>query len=320
MSQRTLCAFALGFSILAGFAPSAKAQGEVVERVVAVVNEEAIFLSDLRRRSIPLLDQVMGAPSAEERMAGLRQLYTEMLERLIDEELIKQAARRMQVRVTNADIRRTLQNVIQQNNLTEEEFWQAVSQQGYTEAQYRSDLRRQLLRLKVINTRVRGRVNITEEDVRREYDNRTREVNRQLRFRTSHVFLEVPASATATEVAEIRARAAALRQGLSADNFEDAVDEYGGGELGWLREGDLPGELEEALAGLRAGEISEPVQGHSGIHILLLHERERGSSDVPSYEQMREPIYQEMLGRAMQRQEQLFLEELRRRALIRRQL
>lgn len=311
--KRALHVVVLTAIALSIVAPLARA--EVVERVVATVDDEAIFLSDLRKRAMPFLPRLMEVPELQ-RLAALRQLYEELLEQLINEELVERAAQAQQVRVSAADVDRAVQNVIRQNGLGEEEFWSVVEQQGYTQAEYRSDLRRQLLRYRLLNERVRGRVNITEEDVRRIYDQRTRRANRALRFRTSHVLVSLEEGATATQIAEARELATSLHAELTAETFEDAIDEVGGGDLGWLRQGDLPAELEEVLLAMQPGEISEPVRGPSGFHVFLLHERERGDASVPPFEQMRDQIYQEMMGRAMERQERLFLEELRRGAIV----
>ncbi|MBC7172791.1 MAG: SurA N-terminal domain-containing protein [Polyangiaceae bacterium] len=298
-----------------GSAPEARA-ADVIERVVAVVNDEAIFMSDVRRRAAPFLSQVMATASQRERLALLERLYGQMTDLLIDEELIRQAAQRMQIRVSTADVNRAIENVRGQNQLSEPEFWEAVRSQGYTEAQYRSDLRRQLLRLKVINTRVRGRVNITEEDVRREYDQAARRANRQYRFRASHVFLPLSANASATEVAEVRTRAEAIRAQTTPETFADAIAAHGGGELGWLSQGDLPRELENPLLTVAPGTIGAPVRGPSGFHVFFLHERETAASDVPTYDEMKDEIYRRMLDEAMTRQEELFVQELRRDAII----
>lgn len=291
-------------------------RADVIEQVVATVNDEAIFLSDLRQQAIPFLPRVMSAATQEERMTGLRTLYQEILTKLIDQELIEQAAREMQVRVTSRDVERAVLNVIRQNGLSEEEFWEAVRGQGFTEAQYRSDVRKQLLRLKVINQRVRGRVNITETDVRRRYEQRLRQANRSVRFRTSHLFLSLPENASATDVASVREEAEEIREELTAENFADMVAEYGGGELGWLSQGDLPEVLEGELLTLEDQEISDPVQGERGFHIFFLHERERGGSDMPDFDQVKDQLYRQMMERAMVRQEENFLRELRRDAII----
>ena len=296
------------------------ARADVVERVIAVVNDEAIWLSELRRRAAPFIAQIMQAPSQAQRVELRDRLYGEVLDHLIDEKLIQQAAARMRVRVTNDDVERAIANVRRQNNLSEEEFWEAVRQQGFAESAYRDDLRRQLLRLKVLNQRARGRVNITEAEVRARYDEEIRRANRTLRFRASHVFVQIAPTGTATDVAAARAQAESIRSGLDADTFQAAVTEHGGGDLGWLRQGDLPGPLEDELITLSTGEVSDIVQGPSGFHIFLLHERERGEANIPPYDEVREMIFRQMLDVAMSRQEEIFLSELRRGALIDRRL
>ncbi len=299
---------------------SVHVRADVIERVVATINDEAVFLSELRRRATPFLPQVMSQPDQATRMAALRQLYSELLERLIDEELFQQAARRMQVRVTSNDVERAVRNVIQQNGLTEDEFWEAVEAQGYSRSQYRSDLRRQLLRLKVLNQRVRGRVNITEADVREAYDARVRRANRSQRFRASQIFVPVAAGASASDVAAARSQANTIKESTSPDNFGQAMEQHGGGELGWLRQGDLSEVMERELLTMDEGTISDPIRSDNGFHIFYLHERERGGANLPSYDDMKDELYQAMLGRQMERQENSFLQELRREAIISRRL
>ena len=292
------------------------ANADVIEQVVAVVNDEAIFLSELRRRAQPFFAQALQGANPLQQRERLAQLYQEVRERLIDEQLFEQAAQKMQVRVSSADVQRAVSNVIQQNQLTEDEFWQAVRQQGYSESQYRSDVRRQLLRLKVLNQRVRGRVNITEEDVRRRYDQRLRQANRALRFHASHVFLAIPAGAGATDILEVRRRADEVRAELTPENFEEATLSYGGGDLGWLGQRELPEELMQPLQTMSPGEISQPIRGAQGFHIFLLHDRERGGASLPEYDDVKEQLYRQMVEGAMERSERSFLQELRREAII----
>jgi len=318
----TRAAVAMLVVLFASTASSASiARADIVERVVAVVNDEAIFLSQLRLRSIPFLEAIRSASSQEERIQRRDELYRRLLDELIDEELIRQAAIDLEIRVQQSEVDRAIENVMRQNNLTATQFWEAVQGQGYTESQYRADVSRQLLRLKVLNQRVRERVNITEQDVHREYDQRTRRLTRQLRFRASHIFFALPQDASAPELARVRAQANAVRASITDEaTFATAVAANTGGELGWLHEGDLPGDLESALQTMEPGTVSDPIRGEAGFHIFFLHERDSSGSEVPSYEDQRDAIYGELLDEAMGRQEQLYLEELRRNATIVRRL
>lgn len=303
--------------LLALSALSPRAEAEVVERVVAVVNDEAIFLSELRRRAGPYLQRAMALPSQEARIAAIQQLYSELLDRMVQEELFIQAASRMQISVTRAEVERSIANVQRQAGLSDADFWAAVEMQGFTPEQYRADVRRHLLRLKVLNNWARNRVNITEEQVRERYDRMVARERRAARYDTDQIFIEIPAGAGATDVAAARNRAQAIRDAIrSNEDFDAAMAQYGGGNLGWLSEGDLPPVLEEAILRLEVGEISQPVRGPAGFQIFRLRARQMAGEGGPSYEQVRMQIYQEMVEEAMAQQEQILLAELRRQAVI----
>lgn len=301
---------------------TAPARAEIIEQIAAIVNDEAIFLSDIRGRAAPYLPQIFAAANQTERMARLEQLYGEVLTHLIDQELLRQAAVRMQVRVTSTEIDEAVENMRRRASLDEDAFAAALVQEGMSLTRYRSELRQQLVRLKVMNQRVRGRVNISEEDVRERYEQRLRQATRQMRFRASHIFLPLPADAGADDWAEVMATAQTVYAELSAGtrDFNDTLAELGGGELGWLSEGDLPATLEDSLMGLEAGTSAAPVRGPSGVHIFLLHERERGGADLPPYAEVRQEIYREILDAAMQRQETIFMSELREDAIVDRRI
>jgi len=287
--------------------------------VVATVNNEAIFLSDLRKRAVPFLPQVAEASTETERMARLKELYEELLTFLVDEQLIRQLASSGGIRVTDADVDNAIENLRLQNNMTEEEFKEALESQGLSQGQYRQDLKRQLIRLKVMNERVRSRVNVTEEQVRSRYEQRARAEGSELRFQVSHVVVPVAEGASAIQVAAKRQEAETLRASLTPENFNARAPQLGGGDLGWLTQGDLPEELESALLPLNAGEISNPVRGSSGFHIFFLQDRQVGAG-FPSYDEMKQELYREMLDAAMTRQEKIFLDEMRRKAVINRML
>lgn len=292
--------------------------GETIERVVAVVNGDPLLLSELRTRATPFLPRLMQAPELQ-RMALMQQLYGELLNQLIDERLLEQEARKLSVSVTSTDVDRAIENVQKQSGLAGPEFWEAVRAQGFIEDQYKADVRRQLLRLKVVNQKVRTRVNITEDDVRRKYEEQLREARKAAQFHVAHVFVPVEES-TATQLATARERAERVRGGLTPETFDTVMGDVGGGDLGWVLQNDLPESLAEALMSLEPGQISAPVRGPSGYHIFLLRERREGEQAIGSYEQVKNEIYREMLDQSMAKQEVAYLSELRKQSLISRRL
>jgi peptidyl-prolyl cis-trans isomerase SurA len=305
----------LAASLVAGVS-ARPAHAEIIERVVATVNDDAIFLSELRRRAAPFLERVITGASEAERPTRIKRLYEQFLRELIDDQLIEQTARKLNIVVSSSDVELAIENVRKQNNMDNAHFWEAVKTQGFTEKQYRTDVRKQILRLKVTNQRVRSRVNLSDQTVRDEYDDRVRKARRRQRFHAEHIFFGLAQTASATEVADTVRRAKDLRASLDLDHFSDVAAQRGGGDLGWLDQGDLPEELENALLALEPGQISEPVRGPSGVHIFVLRERQAGGLEIPVFEEAKESIYRELLDRAMAKQQELFLAELRRNAVI----
>lgn len=292
------------------------ARAEVIERVVAVVNDDAIFLSDVRQKAAPYLPRLADVPPMQQQ-AALDQLYRQIVERLVDDHLIHQAGEEMDISVSRAEVDRAVDRVRTNAGLDETQFWRAVEQQGMSPTQYREDLRSQLFRLKVLNQRARARVNITEEEVRRRYDEGVRRARRQLTFETSHIFFPLPAGVGAAELARVMREAQEVRDSVSSeDEFRAQMAARAGGDLGVLSQGSLPAELEEALLGLEVGQIGQPVRGPAGVHIFLLSDRQEAAASIPPYEQVRMELYQSMMEQAMARQEELFLRELRTRATI----
>lgn len=315
-ASRVLLLAAVAF--VSAFSLAQTGRAEVVERVVAVVNDDAIFLSELRTKAAPYMERAMGAPTEAQRLAAIDQIYEQVLEILIQQRLVVQAAEEEDITVTAADVEQAITTVRTESGLSEAEFWEAVGLQGYaTREEYRRDIRNQLVQYRVLNARVRGRVNITIEDVRRVYEERLARSRRSLAYVAADIIVRFPRDAGATDIAHARHEAEAIRASIeNADDFDEMMDLHHGVELGRMAEGDLEPILEEAISGLEEGEVTPAIQGSRGFHILLLRAREYAESDMGSFESLQNEIYQEMLREAMTTQQRLFLEELRREAHI----
>ncbi|QQR89467.1 MAG: SurA N-terminal domain-containing protein [Myxococcales bacterium] len=172
----------------------------IVERVAAVVNDQPIFLSEVRQKATPFLMRAFQAPSETQRQTMVEQIYKEITNQLINEILIEELASTMQVSISEQDVARAIENIQRQNGMDDAGFWEAVQTQGLSRVQYRRDVKKQLLRYRVINQRLRGRVSITEDDVKRRFREVTTENNAKWRYRISHVFIEVPAEATEEQI------------------------------------------------------------------------------------------------------------------------
>src|SRR5690606_19924413 len=125
----------------------ARAEAVVVERIVAVVGEKAILLSDLRRRARPFLLQLYArVPEGPQRAAAESRIMSDLIERIVDEELEALAATRDAMRVTAEEVDKALQNIARASGMPLPQLLENIkADTGMTEVEYREEIRRQVL-------------------------------------------------------------------------------------------------------------------------------------------------------------------------------
>jgi len=138
------------------------AEATVVERVVAIVGERAILLSDLRDRARPFLLKVyQDVPNGAQRAAAISQLYKTLIERMVDEELEQRAAGRARIVVTAKEIDDAIARIAAQNGISVERLVEEAARSGLNERHYRNEVRRQVLEAKLLNLKLQGRIRVS---------------------------------------------------------------------------------------------------------------------------------------------------------------
>ncbi|NLE86233.1 MAG: peptidylprolyl isomerase [Myxococcales bacterium] len=285
----------------------ARADAAVVERVVAVVGERAILLSEVRERSRAFLLRVYDSvPAGPQRDAAISQVYRAVLGKMVEEELEDAAAAKAGIVVTAREIDQALTRVAAQNGLTTNVILAEAKRSGLTEEQYRSELRRQLLQAKLANVRLQGRIRVTESDLKSAYRKLLLEERQRLQQRL--VGLVLDAGSTEEEQRASRALAASIvERARAGEDFRALVQQYSLVPYDRALQPPRP-PLQEAEPVRRAtillevGEVSQPILHGNHLVIFLLAEREE--STLPDFEEARpalhERVYMEKMGTARQ--------------------
>jgi peptidyl-prolyl cis-trans isomerase SurA len=304
--------------------PSLEARATVVERVVAIVGERAILLSDLRERAHPFLLRIQQeVPSGAQRAAAISQLYKSLIERMVDEELEQRAANRARIAVTAREVDEAIARIAAQNGLEIEQLVDEAVRSGLTERQYRNEVRRQVLEAKLLNLRLQGRVRVTEDDLRTAYRRILLEERRKLRYTPAWIRIDAPANLTRDELAKRRTLgeqiAAKARAGddfaaLARLHSNDAATRAAGGVLGEVAPGRLPREIERVALTLEAGESSPPIR--SGDAFVIVKVLARQESSLPSFEQAREELAERVYLEKMNKARRHWLDGLRKRTHV----
>jgi peptidyl-prolyl cis-trans isomerase SurA len=273
-------------SILAGLAGLAflaapRARAELVDRVAAVVNNDVITLSEVEKRAGPELARVdqeaTGPDRAQKRAAALKRV----LDTMIDEKLVDNELRELKVTISDKEVDGAVDEVKKSYNLTDEQLQQAVSREGYSIAEYREQMRKQIGRYKLISEKVRKNVKVSDADVQSEYDRMTRAEGEDYEVHIRHILIAVPRSASAAQIDTARRKAAAIavearEPGVDfaelAKKRSEGSSSSDGGDLGFFKRGTMVPEFERVAFNLKTGEVSDPVRTQFGWHVLKLEE------------------------------------------------
>jgi peptidyl-prolyl cis-trans isomerase SurA len=148
----------------------------VVDRVVAAVNDVALLDSELRVRMMPWAAEATQIGDANERKRRLDRLTSQMLDDMVTEELIVQAAHTAKLDVDSSEIQAAVDEVQSSMDLSDADLRAALDQQGYTLEDYRLEIGRQILRLRAVNQLIAPKVHVTDADVRARYEQLQRRV------------------------------------------------------------------------------------------------------------------------------------------------
>jgi peptidyl-prolyl cis-trans isomerase SurA len=316
---------ALALAALSSFLPLVRpAQATIVERVVAVVGDRAILLSEMLERARPFQLRVYATvPEGASRNAALSQMYRQLVERLVDEELQGREAAKSNITVAADEIEAALERLAKQNDVTVEQLFEEAQKNGLGIAEYRQEIRRQLLDAKMINLRIQGRMRIGEDDMRNAYKRAAQEERRRLEFRAAWIRFQIPAGSgtagaarqreLATQVAA-RARAGEDFAELAATHSSDPATRETGGLLAPMRPGELPPDIDAAVLAMEPGDVSAPLRLGDAWMVLKLVER--APSQLPEYDKAKAQLQTRVYAEKMDAAQRQWLDGLRKRTHV----
>ncbi|MBI2294843.1 MAG: peptidylprolyl isomerase [Betaproteobacteria bacterium] len=269
-------ALALGAALACAALPASAQKPRpiiVLDRIVAVVNDEVITRNDLEDRTqfATLRLRQQGTPPPPREV-----LEKQVLERLISDRVQLQFAKETGLRVNR---------IAEQNKLTLPQMRAALEKDGVPFARFREDIRNEIIMTRLREREVENRIMVTESEVDNFIKSRQGQEGRGDEYSLSHILVPVPENASPEQIQARRARAeqalARLKAGGDfrqvAASFSEAPDALQGGAMGWRDASRLPTLFAEALQTMRVGEVSPILRSANGFHVLRLNDK-RGST------------------------------------------
>lgn len=301
----------------------AAVRAQLVSGIAAIVNDAVITTYDVAREAAPAIREAEKKANGTISDSERDKLRTAALNRLIDKQLTDQKIKELNIRVSEEEVRQAIEDVKKQNRLSQEALVSALATQGLSFDQYKSQLKEQLERLRLMSQEVKSKIQVGDRELREYYDANLSLYGESELFRARHIFFRVDKNATPADIRRISAKAAeVLEKARQGANFADLARTYSddpsaakdGGDLGAFKRGDMLPEIEQTVVKLKPGEVSGLISTPAGFHIIKLEERTAGKAKP--FEEVKGEIEELLYRKKSEERFNQWLADLRKGAAI----
>jgi len=260
-------------ALLACIVPT-RAGAEVVDKIVAVINDSIITMSELNAATAMKVERLGGGAGADAKtVAGVKE---EILEDLIRQKLVRQAADKAGIDVSEREIDNAIEDIKKQNNgMTREELMLALARSGLTYSEYREQLKEQIRQVKFINREFRSRISIQPDDVENYYRQHIADFRVPPAYRIGIIMIG------SSDPGLMKKRLAVVEEELAkgtpfaelARQYSDGPAASAGGDLGYLSLGEMNEIIRDAATSLEPGKVSRAIMRPEGAYLIKLTAR-----------------------------------------------
>ncbi len=264
--------FTLLFYILPGLS---QAEPKLLDQIVVVVNDDVITQTMLNNRVNDFRKQL--DPNQLARIDP-ETLKKQVLERMIRDTIQTQQAKQFGITVDDLMLNRMLERLAKSNNLTLDDFRNAIESQGINYARFREQTRNELIINQLQQRVVASKINVSDQEVKQYIEQNENGGSANVVFHLRHILIATPETASPEDLNAAKQKADSVYKKIThGSNFEDMAIKYSsgrnalkGGDLGERKANELPLLFVEAVKDLNPGETSKPIKSASGFHLLQL--------------------------------------------------
>ncbi|MBF0474221.1 MAG: peptidylprolyl isomerase [Deltaproteobacteria bacterium] len=295
---------------------------EVLDRIVAIVNDDVITYSELSDKLMPVLQRMQLDPRLSENQEKVFTITQSALELMINQKLAEKEIERLKVKVSEQEVAAALAKAKQDNFMTENDLERMLKAKGMTIKDYQQEIREEILKAKLLNSEIKAKIVIPEEKIKDYFQKNKDQFEGQNQVGVKHIFIGIPENATATVKHEARKKAEMVLEKLRAGaDFAKVAAEYSeaptareGGDLGLVREEDMSAEMKNAISKLKKGEPSDILETATGLQILMV--TKRSDAQQKSLEDVRDTIHEKLYREELKQRYDIWLKGLKDKSYI----
>ena len=298
------------------FCPFARS-AEVVERILAVVNDEIVTEQDLEFVMAPVVAQYRTAYTGQELQEKIKEARAEFLNKVIEDKLILSEAKRRQVILKDAEVDDMMAEV--RNKFPSKEvFLKALEDQGLTEKKLWNRFRDQLITQKLVAYEVKSKVSVSPGEVVNYYKAHPQEFLQGDRVRLQQILVRIGSRSEEEAKTFAESLVAQLNEGKSfeelAKTYSEGSEAKEGGEMGWIEKGQLVGAIDEKVFAMDQGQVTPLIQTSLGFHIFKVVEKQT-SSEKP-LDEIRDKIQEVIFKERLRNRLEDWIKNLKKNAYI----
>lgn len=278
--------FIYGTLMVCLFPLSAEAKRpEIIEldNIVAVVDKEVITAVELENKQLNVLRQLK---AKQTRLPPESVLRKQILEQMILVQIQLQLAYNSGIRVSDEQLNQIINQIAADNQMDIASFRQELEQQGHKFSTFREEIRKELIIKQLRKRQIDNKIFVTDQEVNSELASLENRQNMNNEFHLAHILIPVPESARPEEISAAQQKAEGVlgQLRLGSDFSEMAISVSAGqralqgGDLGWMKQGQIPTVATNTILAMEVGEISDPIRSTGGFHILKLIDKRSGQS------------------------------------------
>ena len=244
-----------------------------LDAVIAVVNNDVITRTELKKR----IQQVLARLQAKKTpLPPKNVLYRQILEKLIEEQIQLQLAKRASVIIDDESVNAVIQRIARENKMELDEFKNVLERDGLNYKDFRTSIKNEMTITQLRKRRVENRVTVSEQEVDTELRNQKNNKALSEEYQLQHILIATPESASPEQIqtAQTKANQILAQLSIGADFSETAAansngqNALNGGDLGWRETAQLPTVFVEQIIKLDAGQLTDIIRSPSGFHIV----------------------------------------------------
>jgi len=305
-------------------------RAEILEQVLVKVNGDIITKSDFELRQVQELRQRPNlanvSPNSPELQKAIAEVTPDVILAAVDELLLVQRGHELGYTMTDDAFKNVLDSIRKENKIeTEEQFQQALKESGMTMPELRQQIERNMLVQRVQQSDVMEKISVTEEESRTFYDAHKSEFTTPAEITLREIFIEVPQDSRGINVAAddaAREKAESIRnRAMAGEPFarlaaeaSAAPSKANGGLVGPIKEEELASSLQQIIAKMKPGDVSQVMRVPRGYQVLRLETR--SETKVRTFDEARDDISRRVANTKVQSEMLKFLDRLRGEATI----